>query len=82
MTNPPAIYKVGQVVGFKSDVEQYGTIVEVREDRYNATEYKVKASDRFHGEYIGGQEYTLIYEDQIFDARKGPQQCQRFMNST
>jgi len=46
--------QVGDVVCFKSDVEQSGTIYKIVGDRlYLESKYG------FHGDYIGGQEETI-----------------------
>lgn len=45
--------KVGDFVGFKCDIEQYGSITKI-----NGNMLTIKSSSTFDGEYIGGQEFT------------------------
>lgn len=49
--------KVGDIVGFKSDIEQYGKVVEIISD-YRGTRFKLEAYTTFSGGYIGGQKHT------------------------
>lgn len=57
--------KVGQVVGFKSDFEQYGTIIEIRRTRYG---YKLLLGNEygFEGDYIEGERETIVDGDEIW----------------
>lgn len=58
-------FKIGQKVFFKSDVEQYGIIINVINDRYaNEPQYEVKPADgRFYGDYIHQDaKTTTLYE--------------------
>lgn len=72
MTNQNPIAKVGQHVGFKSDVEQYAEVIEVRrvrgwDGRINVS-YIVKApADGFSGHYIGRSDTAEIYHDDCFE---------------
>ena len=49
---------IGDVVGFKCDVEQYGEIVAIRDDEWRGVVLTLRASGRFQGEYIGGDTET------------------------
>jgi len=51
------VVKVGDYVGFKSDVEQYGKIVEIKQSYMGASLVLENASG-FSGGYIGGQTIT------------------------
>jgi uncharacterized protein YkvS len=48
------IVKVGDVVGFKSDIEQYGRIIKINPNGTLVLENK----NGFDGGYIGGQTVT------------------------
>jgi hypothetical protein len=68
--NPPANHKmntttvegkqvtIGDVVGFKCDIEQYGKITKIERDRYGIVTLTLEAFGEFDGEYIGGQTET------------------------
>jgi hypothetical protein len=47
--------KVGDFVGFKSDIEQYGEITAIKGN--TLTLYH---PDGFDGEYIGGENYYIV----------------------
>ena len=47
--------KVGDYVGFKSDIEQGGTIYKIEGDRL----FLQAGPNSFDGDYIGGQETTV-----------------------
>ena len=49
--------KVGDWVGFKSDVEQSGQIVEIKKS-YMGYKLVLENEYGFHGDYIGGQTRT------------------------
>ena len=49
--------KVGDYVGFKSDIEQYGKIVEIKRS-YMGVSLVLENKNGFSGDYIGGQEIT------------------------
>lgn len=51
--------KVGDVVGFKSDIEQHGRIVEIRRNMLGYTELVLENKHGFSGHYIGGQTKTV-----------------------
>ena len=52
--------KVGDWVGFKSDIEQYGRITQVKQGVYLGQYYLTLENPRgFSGEYIGGQKVTV-----------------------
>jgi Tfp pilus assembly protein PilP len=46
--------KVGDWVGFKSDIEQYGQITKI-----NGDQLTLKNENGFEGSYIGGQTITV-----------------------
>lgn len=48
------VVKVGDVVGFKSDVEQCGTITKIRGDHLT-----LESKYGFQGAYIGGENVTV-----------------------
>jgi hypothetical protein len=50
--------KAGDVVGFKCDVEQYGTITKIERDWFGTVTLTLQAFGTFTGEYIGGQQVT------------------------
>ncbi len=64
--------KVGDTIGFKSDVEQYATVVKVikRRHDYNGkmeTFFEVKAPlDGFDGDYIGRDRFHTVHELDVF----------------
>jgi hypothetical protein len=49
--------KVGDWVGFKSDIEQSGQIVEIKKS-YMGNSLVLENKYGFHGDYIGGQTIT------------------------
>ena len=49
------VVEIGDFVGFKSDIEQYGKIVKI-----SGNQLVLKASSTFDGEYIGGEEFTTV----------------------
>lgn len=57
------IVKVGDTVSFKSDVEQSGEIVKITRDEYNPQSIslllKPPVYGQFHGDYIGGNDFTV-----------------------
>ena len=48
---------IGDVVCFKSDVEQSGTIADIKQS-YSGTSLTLTSKYGFSGDYIGGQEIT------------------------
>lgn len=48
---------LGDYVGFKADVEQGGEIVKITKG-YGGVELTLHSEGGFHGEYIGGDNYT------------------------
>lgn len=54
------VIKVGQVVGFKCDVEQYGKVVEIKG---SFSRIRLVLEGNFCGEYIGGETRTTILID-------------------
>lgn len=51
--------KVGDWVCFKSDIEQCGKIVSIKQG-YNGAVLVLEREDGFEGGYIGGQERTQV----------------------
>lgn len=49
--------KVGDYVGFKSDIEQYGKIEKIMSD-YRGVSLRLSNVNGFEGHYIGGQMQT------------------------
>jgi len=49
--------KVGDWVGFKSDIEQSGKIVAIKQT-YAGASLTLENPSGFHGDYIGGQTIT------------------------
>jgi len=49
------VVQIGDFVGFKSDIEQYGKIVKI-----SGSNLLLKASSTFSGDYIGGEEFTTV----------------------
>jgi len=47
--------KVGECVGFKADIEQYGEIYKIRG---NTLYLKATSEEGFEGDYIGGEMFT------------------------
>lgn len=54
------IVKVGDHVGFKSDIEQYGKIIAIKADRYRGAILVLENKNGFDGEYIGGETITEV----------------------
>jgi hypothetical protein len=51
--------KVGDWVCFKSDVEQCGRIVGIRQSAWGGAELTLERESGFDGDYIGGQTRTV-----------------------
>lgn len=51
------VVKVGDYVGFKSDIEQYGKIVEIKQS-YMGASLVLENTSGFSGDYIGGDTIT------------------------
>ena len=50
------VVKVGDVVGFKSDYEQHGQIVAIKQSLFGNSKILVlENKNGFHGDYIGGE---------------------------
>jgi hypothetical protein len=64
----PIPVKIGDCVGFKSDIEQYGRIAKIERNRsmcgegYDLTLY-AGDGQKFRGEYIGGMRTTVVHTD-------------------
>lgn len=54
--------EVGDWVGFKCDVEQYGKIIAFRGDNGVILENK----NGFDGDYIGGDTETIVFTDDVW----------------
>jgi hypothetical protein len=50
--------KLGDVVGFKSDIEQYGEIVAMRRNLGGHWVLTLENTNGFSGDYIGGETQT------------------------
>ena len=55
--------KVGDWVGFKSDIEQYGKIKSIQRGRNTLI---LTNEDGFDGEYIGGDTETLVWFQDVW----------------
>lgn len=52
------LVKVGDCVGFKSDIEQWGEIVAIRRDVNGNWILHLENTNGFSGDYIGGETQT------------------------
>jgi hypothetical protein len=50
---------IGDWVGFKSDIEQAGKIVAIKQT-YAGTSLTLESEHGFHGDYIGGDTITTV----------------------
>jgi hypothetical protein len=50
---------IGDWVSFKSDVEQSGQIVRIKQNMFGGAELVLENLNGFHGDYIGGQTQTV-----------------------
>jgi hypothetical protein len=50
--------KVGDWVGFKSDIEQYGQIIEIKQTNCFGASLVLENKSGFSGGYIGGETIT------------------------
>lgn len=55
--------EVGDWVGFKSDIEQYGKIKSIQRGRNTLI---LTNEDGFDGEYIGGDKETLVWFQDVW----------------
>jgi len=55
--------EVGDWVGFKSDVEQYGKIKSIQRSRQTLI---LENKDGFDGDYIGGDKETIVFFDDVW----------------
>ena len=62
------ILKVGDIVGFKCDVEQYGKVVDIIRPRelYKSSKVVLSNPNGFDGEYIGGDKQTTESIDDVW----------------
>lgn len=51
--------RVGDYVSFKSDIEQYGQVVEIRRGILGGVDLVLENTNGFQGEYIGGETQTV-----------------------
>ena len=51
--------KVGDVVGFKRDIEQCGTVVKITQDFMGRPLLTLESWNGFDGDYIGGNQFTV-----------------------
>jgi hypothetical protein len=51
--------KVGDYVGFKSDIEQSGKIKKIERSAFGGTQLVLENENGFHGDYIGGETITV-----------------------
>ena len=51
--------RVGDCVSFKSDIEQYGQVVEIRRGILGGVDLVLENTNGLQGEYIGGQTQTV-----------------------
>ena len=50
---------IGDWVCFKSDIEQSGQIVKIKQGQFGSTELVLENLHGFQGEYIGGETQTV-----------------------
>ena len=62
------ILKVGDIVGFKCDIEQYGEIVDIKRpsEFFKPTVVDLSNPSGFDGEYIGGETKTTESIDDVW----------------
>jgi hypothetical protein len=58
--------KVGDTVGFKSDVEQYGQITAIQRGRFGGYVLTLENPFGFSGDYIGGRKITSETADRCW----------------
>lgn len=51
---------IGDWVSFKSDIEQSGQIVRIKNSLFGRTEFVLENFNGFQGDYIGGQTQTVV----------------------
>lgn len=51
--------QVGDCVGFKSDIEQWGQVVEIRPGILGGVDLVLENTNGFQGDYIGGATRTV-----------------------
>ena len=47
------------VVGFKSDIEQYGRVIKIKKNYWGDYQLVIENENGFDGEYIGGETTTV-----------------------
>jgi hypothetical protein len=60
-------FNIGDIVGFKSDVEQCGVVVEIKN---NILILESLAIEGFEGDYIGGSDSTSIQANDVWIVSK------------
>jgi hypothetical protein len=58
---------IGEWVGFKADIEQYGRIVNISRS-WGIDTLTLVNEDGFHGDYVGGQTTITIDADECWSA--------------
>ena len=58
--------QVGDYVGFKSDIEQYGAIISIKPTGYGDFDLTLYNQNGFEGHYIGGQEKTVVRASDVW----------------
>ena len=51
---------IGDWVSFKSDIEQTGQIVKIKNSLFGKTEFVLENLNGFQGDYIGGETQTVV----------------------
>ncbi len=57
---------IGDWVSFKSDVEQSGQIVKIKNSLFGGTELVLENFNGFQGDYIGGQTQTVVRTEECW----------------
>lgn len=60
--------KIGDVVGFKCDIEQHGRITKIERANYGHFNLTLENRNGFDGGYIGGQTTTVVRSDDTWEA--------------
>ena len=62
----PLTVRVGDYVGFKSDIEQYGAIISIKPTSYGDFALTLYNQNGFEGHYIGGDTKTVVRSSDIW----------------
>lgn len=57
---------IGDWVSFKSDIEQTGQIVKIKNSLFGKTELVLENFHGFQGDYIGGQTQTVVRAEECW----------------